>query len=150
MPITSVVADANVLLSAVIGKAALRVFTDFPVDVHATRFNAEEVAEYLPHMAAKYGLSLELVLLQWKLLPIHHHPEADYAAHLPRAVQDLADYAAHLPRAVQDLADRDPDDAHPLALARALSFPLWSNDRDLAGHGVKCFTTARLLKAWGG
>ncbi len=136
MTVTAVVADANVLLSAVIGKAALRVFTDFPVEVHATRFNADEVSEYLPHMAAKCGLPLELVLLQWKLLPIHFHPEADYAPHLPEAARDLA--------------DRDPDDAHPLALARALSLPLWSNDKDLAGHGVECFTTARLLKELGG
>jgi len=134
--VSAVVADANVLLSAVIGKAALRVFSDHSVEVHATRFNADEVAEYLPHMAAKYDLPLELVLLQWKLLPIRLHPEPDYASHLPRA-------ALHL-------ADSDPDDAHPLALARALSLPLWSNDKDLAGHGVKCFTTARLLKVLGG
>ena len=31
MPIAGVVADANVLLSAVVGKAALRVFTEFNV-----------------------------------------------------------------------------------------------------------------------
>lgn len=34
MPIESVVADANVLLSAVVGKAALRVFTESNVVVH--------------------------------------------------------------------------------------------------------------------
>jgi hypothetical protein len=43
-----VVADANVLLSAVIGKAAARVFFDFEVTVHATEFNALEVEEYIP------------------------------------------------------------------------------------------------------
>jgi predicted nucleic acid-binding protein len=134
--VSAVVADANVLLAAVIGKAALRIFTEFAVEVHATPFNAEEVAEYLPHMAAKYDLPLELVLLQWKLLPIRLHPEPDYASILPRAKRDLS--------------KRDPDDAHPLALARALELPLWSNDKDLAGHGVKCFTTARLLKGLGG
>jgi putative transposase len=36
--------------------------------------------------------------------------------------------------------------AHPLALARALGLPLWSNDRDLWGHGVECYPTARLLQ----
>jgi predicted nucleic acid-binding protein len=132
MPIDAVVADANVLLSAVIGKAALRVFSLSSVAVHATRFNADEVDEYLPHMARKYDLPLDLALLQWRLLPVQLHPESDYAACLPRARRDLA--------------RRDPDDAHPLALARALQLPLWSNDRDLANRGVECCSTAQLLK----
>src|SRR5262245_51249297 len=66
MPIASVVADANVLLSAVVGKAALRVFTKFTVTVHVAQFNADEVTEYLPYMASKYELPLELVKMQWK------------------------------------------------------------------------------------
>ena len=64
MPIAGVVADANVLLSAVVGKAALRVFTEFDLVVHVAQFNADEVVEYLPHMAGKYGLHVELVELQ--------------------------------------------------------------------------------------
>jgi hypothetical protein len=48
VPIESVVADANVLLSAVVGKAALRVITAFDVIVHVAQFNADEVTEYLP------------------------------------------------------------------------------------------------------
>jgi hypothetical protein len=163
LPIAAVVADANALLSAVIGKAALRVFTEHHLEVHSARFNAkkpsmtppkwaaqadplaswgerraspqnaDEVAEYLPHLANKYRLPLDLLQLQWRLLPVRLHPEPDYAAHLPQAQADLA--------------ARDPDDAHPLALARALNLPLWSNDRDLEGHGVECWPTARLLKA---
>ncbi len=43
MPIAGIVADANVLLSAVVGKAALRVFTRFEVVVHVTQFNADKV-----------------------------------------------------------------------------------------------------------
>jgi hypothetical protein len=45
-----VVADANVLLSAVIGKAAARVFFEFEIPVHVTELNAREVREYLPKM----------------------------------------------------------------------------------------------------
>ena len=131
MPIAAVVADANVLLSAVIGKAALRVLTALEVEVHVTRFNADEVEEYLPRMAATYRLPIELVELQWRLLPLHVHSESSYRDQLARARRDLA--------------SRDPEDAHPLALARHLGLPLWSNDRDLEGHGVECFTTARLL-----
>lgn len=118
MPIAAVVGDANVLLSAVIGKAALRVFTEYGVEVHVCEFNADEVREYLPRMASKYGLPFDLVELQLRLLPMRLHPEADYADRLAEAQTDLA--------------ARDPDDAHPLALARTLGLPLWTNDRDLS------------------
>jgi len=131
MRIASVVADANVLLSAAIGKAALRVLTDFNIEVHASRFNCDEVEEYLPVLVAKYRLLPELVEMQWRLLPIRVHEEDAYAAHLKRARSRLA--------------DRDPDDAHPLALALTLALPLWSNDNDLEGHGVVRHTTAKLL-----
>jgi len=132
MPIDAVVADANVLLSAIVGKAALRVMTEFGVVVHVARFNADEVAEYLPRMAAKYGLPLDLVQLQWRLLPITVHP--------------MDDYGGEFAVALQDLADRDAEDAHALALARSLDLPLWSNDRHLENLGIDMYTTARLLR----
>jgi predicted nucleic acid-binding protein len=127
-----IVADANVLLSAAAGKAALKVFSEHKIPVHTTMFNADEVMEYFPRLSSKYKIPLELLQLQWKLLPIKiHGPES---------------YWQHLASARQRLADRDLDDAHPLALAHALSLPLWSNDSDLANVGVECYTTARLLK----
>ena len=132
MPIVGVVADANVLLSAVVGKAALRVFTVFDVMVHVAQFNIDEVAEYLPHMASKYKLPVDLVMMQWKLLPLRIHP--------------VDDYQRRLRKAISDLKDRDPEDAHALALARSLALPIWSNDRDLSGMDVECYTTARLLR----
>jgi hypothetical protein len=52
-----VVADANVLLSTAVGKAALRVFSEYKVPVHTTRFNAEEVMEYLPRLSSKYEIT---------------------------------------------------------------------------------------------
>lgn len=132
MSIDAIAADANVLLSCIVGKAALRIVTDFDVRIHATEFNADEVKKYLPIMAKKYDLPSEIVELQWKLLPICIHP--------------LDDYRDFYADAHRDLKDRDPDDAHALALARSLKLPLWSNDRDLNNLGVKCFSTARLLK----
>lgn len=132
MPIAAVVADANVLLSAIIGKAALKVFEEFEVLVHTTRFNRNEVLEYLPGLARKYGLAQARVELQLELLALRVHPEEVYKSSLPWA------------RAT--LGDRDPDDAHPLALSRTLELPLWSNDRDLQIPGVRCYTTAALLK----
>jgi len=133
MPIAGVVADANVLLSAIVGKSALRVFTEFAIQVHAPQFNADEVTEYLPEMAQKYGLPVELVSLQWKLLPLRLHREEDYKAHLPDALAELK--------------NRDPEDAHVLALAKSVGLSIWSNDRDLANVTVECFTTAKLLRA---
>jgi predicted nucleic acid-binding protein len=132
MPIAGVVADANVLLSAAVGKAALRVLTEFDIAVHVAQFNTDEVAEYLPYMARKYGIRVEFVEMQWKLLPLRIHRLDDY--------RDL------LQQAVVDLKRRDPEDAHALALARSLALPIWSNDRDLSGLGIDCYSTARLLR----
>jgi len=132
MPIAGVVADANVLLSAAVGEAALRVLTEFDIAVHVAQFNTDEVAEYLPYMARKYGLRVELVEMQWKLLPLRIHRVDDY--------RDL------LQQAVVDLKRRDPEDAHALALARSVALPIWSNDRDLSGLDIDCYSTARLLR----
>jgi predicted nucleic acid-binding protein len=132
MRIEEVVADANVLLSAIVGKAALRVMTDFGMVVHVAGFNAEEVEEYLPRMAAKYGLPIDVVRLQWRLLPIKVH--------------SMDEYEDEFGGALQDLAERDPEDAHALALARALELPLWTNDRDLMNLGTEAYSTARLLR----
>lgn len=132
MPLEAVVADANVLLSAAIGKAAQRIFSEHNLKVHASEFNAAEVGEYLPLMAGKYGLPVSIVVLRWKLLPLIIHPASDYARHYEKALADLR--------------DRDPEDAHALALARALNCPLWSNDRLLARFEVPCYSTARLLR----
>ncbi len=131
MPIAGVVADANVLLSAAVGKAAARVFRDFHVEVHVTRFNCDEVEEYLPELARKYRLSSSLAALRWGLLGLQVHEEDDYAGQLGSAAVRMA--------------ARDPDDAHPLALAMALDLPVWSNDDDLLDAGVPRLTTAELL-----
>ncbi|OGQ83903.1 MAG: hypothetical protein A3F90_12025 [Deltaproteobacteria bacterium RIFCSPLOWO2_12_FULL_60_19] len=132
MPIAGVAADANVLLSAVVGKAALRVFTEFDVAVHVAQFNADEVTEYLPRMANKYELPVEFVEMQWRLLPLRIHP--------------VDEYRRRLRKAITDLTGRDPEDAHALALARSLALRIWSNDRDLSGMDAECYTTARLLR----
>lgn len=132
MPIDGVVADANVLLSAVIGKAALRVFSQFDIAVHVTQFNCNEVAEYLPHMAHKYELNVELVEMQWKLLSLRIH--------------SINDYRHQLAQAIRDMARRDAEDAHALALARSLGLPIWTNDKDFENLDVPCFSTARLLR----
>jgi hypothetical protein len=103
VPIEGVVADSNVLLSAAVAKAALRVTTSCDVVVHVAQFNADEVAEYLPLMATKHELQIELVEMQWTLLPLRIHP--------------LRAYQARFSQAIEDLKHRDPQVGHALALA---------------------------------
>ena len=70
--------------------------------------------------------------MQWKLLPLRIHP--------------LDAYRSRLQRAIAYLKRRDPEDAHALALARSLTLPIWSNDRDLSGLDIECYSTARFLR----
>ena len=75
----SVAADANVLLSAVIGKAARRVFDGAPdLRVVTSEVTLAEVRQYLPMMAAKYGLSLAMLERDLKLLPLEILSEPHY------------------------------------------------------------------------
>lgn len=134
--IRSVAADSNVLLSAVIGKAARRVFVEVPeLVVVTTEENIAEVEEYLPSLAEKYGLDLDQLLDVLALLPVERYPESAYASH----VEDARRY----------LVGRDPDDVPLAALALKLEVPVWSNDQDFKSVPVKRYTTARLLKALG-
>ena len=53
-PLRKLAADANVILSAVAGKAALRVFLKEDIEIVTTQFNINEVRGYLSVIAAKY------------------------------------------------------------------------------------------------
>ncbi len=113
----SVAADANVLLSAVIGKAARRVFEGAPgLRVVTTQSTLAEVRRYLPMMAAKYDLNLEKLERDLKLLPLQVFSESHYRSRLAEAGRRLG--------------KRDPDDVALAALALKLEIPIWSNDRD--------------------
>src|SRR3989338_1897747 len=91
-----VAADSNVILSAVIGKAALQIFVQPDIELITTRFNLGEVEEYLPRLASKYGLDERLLLWQLRMLPLTSFPEKHYKSHFPKAEKLLK--------------DRDPDD----------------------------------------
>ncbi|MDA2930284.1 PIN domain-containing protein [Acidobacteria bacterium AH-259-O06] len=106
--------------------------TEYNVSVHIAQFNADELTEYLPQMARKYDLPVELVEMQWRVLPVKIHAQGLYESFLCEAGEDMA--------------ERDPEDAHVLALARSLNLPIWTNDRDLTGKSITCYPTARLLR----
>jgi len=126
-------ADSNVILSAVIGKAALQVFLRPEIELITTQFNVLEVEEYIPRLASKYGLDERSLLLQLKMLPL--------------VVFDEKHYHSHTPHATRLLKERDPDDVHLAALALKEEVPIWSNDRDFGKLSLQVYTTAQLLKA---
>jgi predicted nucleic acid-binding protein len=130
--VTAVAGDANVLLSAVLGHAALRVFTSTDVSVLTTPGVLEEVREYLPVIAKQYDMLPQALEGQLRLLAGREcEPE---------------EYATKLEAAKRAIAKRDPHDVELLALALAFSVPVWSNDSDFKHTGVEWYTTARLLR----
>ena len=127
------VADANVLLSAVLGGRAGLVLKHKAVEeVLTTAFTMGEVQEYATELARTKGLSIDVVLLATATLPV--------------TVVERNVYADLLPEAERWIGHRDPDDAEVLALSLHLELPLWSNDRDFEGTGVERCTTAQLLR----
>ena len=126
------VADANVLLSAVIGGRAKTVLQHPSIaEVFAAEATLAEVQEYASQLAAKKRLSLDIVLLA--------------VASLPVTVVELTTYEKSIPEAKRRIGSRDPDDVDVLALALHAGVPIWSNDNDFEDAGVEWFTTAALL-----
>ena len=125
-------ADANVLLSALIGGQAARVLRHPEVDeILTTESTLMEVQEYAAVLARRKGLDADLVLLAAASLPVNTVPRKTYAASLLDARRRIA--------------HRDPDDVDLLALALYFRVPLWSNDNDFADAGIVRYTTASLL-----
>jgi predicted nucleic acid-binding protein len=131
----ALVADANVVLSAVIGGRASMVFGD----VHAPPIRAadavrNEILEWLPKLAAKRGLDLGLRLALFQLLPVTWVHESQYTSR---------------EAARRRMRARDEDDWPTVALALVLSesrsVSIWTNDKDFSAAGVDTVTTGALL-----
>lgn len=131
----SVAADANVLLSAAIGKAAQRVFHETSLVVVTTEEVLDEVREYLAELAVANGLTEEEAEGHLAALPIEAYPESAYRRSLPASRRYLG--------------LRDPDDVGLAALALHLGIPVWSNDKDFRVVPVDLYPTAKLLKVLG-
>ena len=134
-PVAAIAADANVLLSAVLGHAALKVFTQTDVSVLTTKGVLEEVRDYLPLVAQQYDMLPQALEAQLRLLAVRECEPNDCARKLGEARRAIG--------------SRDPDDVDLLALALAFSVPVWSNDNDFKDAGVEWYTTARLLRRLG-
>jgi predicted nucleic acid-binding protein len=126
-------ADANVLLSAVIGgRAALALRNPQLGEVVTTAHTFAEVEEYAPVLARKRHLPADVLLLAVAALPVE--------------IVERIEYAKKLPQAQRLIGGRDPDDVALLALALHLQIPIWSNDRDFENAGIEVFTTEDLLR----
>ena len=130
------VAEANVLLSAILGgRAKLIVRSPEVSEILTASVTFAEVEEYAEVLARKKRLPADILLLALAALPV--------------TVVEASGYASSLPAARKLIARRDPDDVDILALAMKLRLPLWSNDRDFEGTGVELLTTEALLRHLG-
>ena len=129
-------ADANVLLAAIAGGRTKLVLEHPDIEEVLTPAPVlDEVYEYVREVAAKKRLPEALLLMTLISLPV--------------TVVERKDYSSALAEAARRMKDGDPEDADLLALALQLEIPVWSNDNDFKGTGVRWYTTARLMKALG-
>ena len=130
------VADANVLLSAVIGGRAALILRHPKVEaIFAPAAAMDEVYEYVPSLARKKRLQLDTLLLTLAALPV--------------TVVERPEYRRQIAEAGRRIRRRDPHDVDVLALALHLTLPVWSNDNDFEDAGIEWHTTAELLKSLG-
>ena len=103
------VADASVLLSAVIGgRTALALRHDDVEQVFTPVAAYDEVLKCLPSLGRKKPLELDTLLSAFAALPV--------------IVVERSRYEAKLPTARRRIGKRDPDDVDVLALALTLGF----------------------------
>jgi predicted nucleic acid-binding protein len=131
-----IAADANVLLSAVIGGRARLVLTHPEIEeVVTTEETFAEVREYAVLLGRKKKLAPDTILLTIAALPI--------------SIISPEIYAGAMDEARKLIGRRDPDDIEILALTLHMNIPLWSNDNDFEDCGIVRLTTAQILRKLG-
>jgi len=129
--------DANVLISALFGGAALRVLTLGQATFVTAECITWEVARYIPLIAARS--------VQRGRIVTEADVYDDFRALPLNAISHTA-YSDRLPEARRLIGQRDPKDVDLLALALELGTPAWTHDRDFEGiPQIRVVTTAELL-----
>ncbi|NLY00805.1 MAG: PIN domain-containing protein [Rhodopirellula sp.] len=118
MPQTLVI-DANIVLSALLGGAARAIIFSGRFSRYSTQRTLFEVERYLPRLTEKLKQAEQDVLRAFELLPII-------------ACQPSA-YDSHMERAYLLIGGRDPKDTDVLALGLKLNCPIWTEDEDFEG-----------------
>lgn len=130
----AVVADANVVVAALIGgRARLVLVSPLGPACIAASAVADEVLEHLPGIAKRRGLDPMLVTAALAVIPIDWHAPATY--------EELRSDAE------SRVGVRDPDDWPTVALALATGLPIWTQDKDFTVTGIETHTTGELLDA---
>ena len=133
-PPERLVVDANPIISALLGGAALRAFWNEVVKEWATtQFTVNEVLSYLPQLASKLHAPEEVLRLELELLPL--------------AIYKKDSYRDFISEAKRRIAERDENDVDLLALALKLDYSIWTNDKDFEQTGPTLYTTAKLLES---
>jgi predicted nucleic acid-binding protein len=129
-----VVADTNVLLSAISGRAARKALWS-EIEVYTTEYTWSEVEEYLPYFIDRYDIPMAFAYQTLQSAPVE--------------VKEQRFYTSQMPRAKEYMKERDPDDVDVAALALTLDAPVWSNDNHFKNFPTGRYTTAQLLKILG-
>ena len=130
----AVVADANVIVSALIGGRARLVFASAlgPTCIGAPA-GAGAGGEPQPGSGGRPRVDPARVDPALAVIPIEWRPATAY---LP--------FRSDAERLI---GTRDPDDWPTVALALATSLPIWSQDKDFEATGIEIHTTGELLDA---
>ncbi len=113
----TIAVDANPIISALIGGFSREVLFNHHFEFIITPFTVLEVQKFIPYIAEKAGVSVELVKWLFDLLPLKVCPLEEYEEKIPEA----------------KVLVKDPKDVDILALALAKNCPLWSNDQHFDG-----------------
>lgn len=118
MPQTLVI-DANIVLSALLGGAARAIIFSGRFSLYSTQRTLFEVERYLPRLTEKLKQAEQDVLRAFELLPI--------------IACQPSEYDSHMERAYLLIGGRDPKDTDVLALGLKLNCPIWTEDEDFEG-----------------
>ncbi len=128
----TVVADANPIISALIGGTSREIFFDRRFGFITSEFTIKEVKKYIPVVAQKLEMPM-------------HHIEITLAL-LPISVYRKEFYKGRIKEAEALIAKKDKKDVEILALALATNNPLWSQDKHFEDISqIKLLKTKDLL-----
>lgn len=115
----TVVVDANIIISAVLGGIAGQILFNRHFNIVTTAQTLLGVKKYIPILANKISVPPSTFYEILKLLPI--------------SIKERKFYEGKINEAFHLIGKRDPKDTEILALALKISAPLWSNDKDFEG-----------------
>lgn len=121
-----IVLDANILIRAILGERVPQLLQQYQDQTRyfTTTVCYAEVRRHLPTILKKWGLDpapflIAVDTLEKVVAPLEEEIFADFAAD-----------------AKQRIGNRDEKDWPLLALALALDYPVWTEDKDFFGTGV--------------